>query len=207
IGVQSAIWFAARASEESLGTAVAYRLRGAACVCAAGVAVRPAGGRHRRCGWADGDHRAPWNAGRRRAIYRKIRRVPGVRMSSSRRILIIGSLALLGLSMAYGLWYALAVEHQRLDQIGGSLAGSFLQAADRNLDGAQKKLQEYGDARYRYTREVDAHSHWTGLALLLVLLGAAFDQVAFAERMRIWLAWLLLISATGFPACVLWQNL
>ena len=128
-------------------------------------------------------------------------------MSHSRRILIIGSLALLALSMAYGLWYALAMEHQRLDQIGGSLAGSFLQAADRNLDGAQKKLQEYGDARYRYTREVDAHSHWTGLALLLLLLGAAFDQLAFAERMRIWLAWLLLISATGFPACVLWQNL
>src|SRR2546423_21907 len=127
-------------------------------------------------------------------------------MTDARRTLIVGGLALLALSMAYGLWYALAVEHQRLDQVGGSLAGSFSQAADRNVDSAQKKLQEYGDARYRYIREVDAHSHWSGLALLLVLLGLAVDYLAFPERARLWLARAMLLSAAAFPACVFWQS-
>jgi hypothetical protein len=127
-------------------------------------------------------------------------------MTDSQKLLIGGGLLLLVLSLLYGLWYALAVEHQRLDQIGASLAGSFVQAADGNLDSAHGQLQKYGDARYRYIREVDAHSHWTGLALLLVLLGLAFDQLAFAERVRLWLARVLLVSAAAFPASVLWQN-
>ena len=125
---------------------------------------------------------------------------------SSSRLAIIGGLVLLALSMAYGLWYALALEHQRLEQVGGSLAESFMQAAAGNLEGTHAKVQDYGDARYRYIREVDAHSHWTGLALLLVLLGLGFEQVGFAERVRLWLARVLLLSAAAFPACVLWQN-
>src|SRR5437764_1864917 len=103
-------------------------------------------------------------------------------MSKPRWLLIAGGLSLLILSMAYGLWYAVFLEHQRLDQIGMSLGGGFAQAADRNLAAAHSSLEDYGRVRSRYIREVDAHSHWTGLALLLILLGTAFDHVGFSRR-------------------------
>jgi len=51
-------------------------------------------------------------------------------MTVSARLLILGGLALAAFGMLYGLHYALFVEHQTLDQLGGSLAQAFMHAAD-----------------------------------------------------------------------------
>jgi hypothetical protein len=128
-------------------------------------------------------------------------------MSSSRRLLIIGGIALAVWGMSYGLWYAVFAEHQTLDNIGASLAGSFAAAADRNLAVMEASLQQYREAKYVYDRQVDVHGHWIGLAMLLIVLGIGFDRVNFSERFKLFLALGLLLGAAIFPLGVLLQTM
>lgn len=128
-------------------------------------------------------------------------------MSGSRRLLIIGGIALAVWGMSYGLWYAVFAEHQALDNIGGSLAGSFAAAADRNPVLMESSLQQYREAKYVYDRQVDVHGHWIGLAMLLIVLGIGFDRVNFAERFKMLLALGLLVGAVVFPLGVLLQTM
>src|SRR5216684_4069110 len=124
-------------------------------------------------------------------------------MSGSRRLLIVGGIALAIWGMSYGLWYAVFAEHQILDSIGASLATSFSSAALRKLLEAQAAITSYKAAKYVYDRQVDAHGHWIGLAMLLIVLGIAFDRVPIAEPSRLFLAASLLAGAFLFPLGVL----
>src|SRR5258708_9298753 len=65
--------------------------------------------------------------------------------------------------------------------MGGSLAQSFSAAASRNLAQSQAALEQYGETKYDYVRQVDAHSHWIGLAMLMIVLGVIFERVNFSE--------------------------
>lgn len=127
-------------------------------------------------------------------------------MSASRKLLLAGGLALLLWAMSYGLWYALFVEHQTLERMGGALATGFAQAAERKMDDAHASLAAYSATEFAYVRHVDVHSHWGGLAILAMLLGMAFDRVGFSERMRTVLAGLLLAGSFLFPLGVLLQT-
>jgi hypothetical protein len=128
-------------------------------------------------------------------------------MSGSRRLLIIGGIALAIWGMGYGLWYAVFAEHQALDSIGASLAGSFAAAADRNAAGMEASLEQYREAKYVYDRQVDVHGHWIGLAMLLIVLGIGFDRVNFSERVKLFLAVGLLVGSVVFPLGVLLQTM
>jgi hypothetical protein len=128
-------------------------------------------------------------------------------MSGSRRLLIIGGIALAVWGMSYGLWYAVFAEHQALDSIGSSLAGSFAAAADHNPAVMEASLEQYREAKYVYDRQVDVHGHWIGLAMLLIVLGIGFDRVNFPERFRQFLALGLLVGAVVFPLGVLLQTI
>ena len=125
---------------------------------------------------------------------------------SARKLLIVGGLALALTGMTYGLVYAVFIEHQTLDGLGRTLTDSFGKAARRDLPGVQSSIDAYARGAYVYVRQVDAHSHWTGLAMLLILLGAAFDRVAMAERWKLTLAVALLAGAVVFPLGVLMQT-
>jgi hypothetical protein len=127
-------------------------------------------------------------------------------MSRSRRLLIVGGIALAVWGMSYGLWYAVFAEHQALDNIGASLAGSFAAAADRNPAGMETALEQYREAKYIYDRQVDVHGHWIGLAMLLIVLGIGFDRVNFTERLKVVLALGLLVGSVVFPLGVLLQT-
>ena len=127
-------------------------------------------------------------------------------MSAARKLLMGGGLALVLWAMSYGLWYALLVEHQTLERMGGALATGFAQAAERKLDAAHASLAAYSATEFNYVRQVDVHSHWGGLAMLLMLLGLAFDRVGFPERARVMLAALLLAGSFLFPLGVLLQT-
>ena len=127
-------------------------------------------------------------------------------MSGSRRVLIIGGIALAVWGMGYGLWYAVFAEHQSLDSIGGSLATSFAAAASRDTAAMAASLDRYREAKYAYDRQVDAHGHWIGLAMLLIVLGIGFDRVHFSERSKFFLALELLAGAVIFPLGVLLQT-
>src|ERR1700687_5934739 len=98
-------------------------------------------------------------------------------MSGSRRLLIVGGIALALWGMAYGLWDAVFAEHQALNGIGASLATAFDAAASRNHGAAEIAFRNYKEAKYIYDRQVDVHWHWIGLAMLLIVVGDCFDRV------------------------------
>ncbi|MBZ5703676.1 MAG: hypothetical protein LAN84_17735 [Acidobacteriia bacterium] len=128
-------------------------------------------------------------------------------MSGARRLLILGGLALVIWGMGYGLWYAVFAEHQALDGIGASLATGFAGAAKHDGAAAQAALTRYREVKYVYDRQVDIHSHWIGLAMLLIVLGIAYERVALGERLRYLLALGLVLGAVIFPLGVLLQTL
>jgi hypothetical protein len=128
-------------------------------------------------------------------------------MSSASKLLIFGGLVLASFGMFYGLYYALFVEHQTLDRMGGSLATAFANAAERKLPAAQLAIDEYAETKYDYVRQVDAHSHWIGLAMLMIIFGAVLDRTAFAERTRFIIAIALALGSFGFPAAVVLQTI
>jgi hypothetical protein len=128
-------------------------------------------------------------------------------MSGSRRLLIVGGIALALWGMAYGLWYAVFAEHQALNGIGASLATAFDAAARRNPGGVETAFRDYKEAKYVYDRQVDVHGHWIGLAMLLIVVGIGFDRVRFAERHKLVLASALLAGAAIFPFGVLLQTI
>jgi hypothetical protein len=127
-------------------------------------------------------------------------------MSRSRKLLITSGIVLLICGMCDGLFYALFREHQRLEQMGVRLANGFARAAQGDVSAAHDSIRGYGETKFRYVREVDVHSHWSGLAVLLILLGVAFPRLAFPESQRFWLALALVVGSVGFPLSVLAQN-
>ena len=127
-------------------------------------------------------------------------------MTGSQRLLIFGGMILAAFGMFFGLYYAVFVEHQTLDQMGGSLAESFMQAAGRNPAQAQIALQAFGATKYDYVRQVDCHSHWIGLAMLMIVLGALFERVNFREGVRQWIALSLFVGSAVFPLSVILQT-
>jgi len=127
-------------------------------------------------------------------------------VSTGRKVLLIGGLILALLGMLYGLHYAVFVEHQTLDRMGGSLAQAFVHAAERNPTDAHNALNSYTATKYDYVRQGDIHSHWIGLAMLLMVLGVVFDAVAFSQRTQTGIAVALVTGSFGFPLGVILQT-
>lgn len=127
-------------------------------------------------------------------------------MSTPRTILIVGGITLAVLGMLYGLHYAVFVEHQTLDRMGGSLAQAFVHAAERDTRDAHDAVDVYVSTKYDYVRQVDIHSHWIGLGMVLIVLGVALEQAGFSERSRIRIAVALLAGSFLFPLGVILQT-
>jgi hypothetical protein len=128
-------------------------------------------------------------------------------MSGARKLLIFGGIALASLGMLYGLHYAVFVEHQTLDQMGGSLATGFVHAANRQMAEAHGAINDYAAVKYDYVRQVDLHSHWIGLGMLMIVLGVVFDSVMFSRQIQFLLALAFSIGAAIFPLGVILQTL
>lgn len=127
-------------------------------------------------------------------------------MNGSQKLLILGGIALAMFGMLYGLHYAVFVEHQSLNRMGGSLSGAFTEAALGDWSQSEANLMAYKDLKYKYTRQVDVHSHWIGLAMLMIVLGLMWDEVHFSEHVRQWLARALFLGSVLFPTGVLAQT-
>jgi len=128
-------------------------------------------------------------------------------MSAARKLLIFGGIGLAALGMLYGLHYAIFVEHQTLEQMGGSLANGFMQAAIRQIPVAHASIASYAAVKYNYVRQVDLHSHWIGLGMIMIVLGIVFDQVTFGSAMQFGLALAFSVGAAIFPLGVILQTL
>ena len=127
-------------------------------------------------------------------------------MTRSGKLLIIGGVALAAFGMLYGLHYAIFIEHQSLDGMGMNLTRAFVHAAERNLSESHASLSAYAATKFNYVRQVDVHSHWIGLAMLMIVLGVVFDRVGFNDRTRFWLALMLLLGSIVFPLGVILQT-
>ena len=126
-------------------------------------------------------------------------------MSAARRLLLAGGIALALWGMGYGLWYAVFAEHQALEEIGVSLSTAFSSAAQRDAAQSAAALLRYKESKFIYDRQVDVHSHWIGLAMVLIALGLCFNKVSFSEKTKLWLAFGFLAGAWLFPLGVLFQ--
>jgi len=120
-------------------------------------------------------------------------------MTASQKILLTGGLVLAILGMAYGFWYAVADEHPTLERMGVSLASAFAEVAKGDMDHARESLDAYGTTRFEYIREVHTHGHVVALSTLLMVLGLFFNQLAFSERIRFFLASLLVFGTAALP--------
>jgi hypothetical protein len=127
-------------------------------------------------------------------------------MSAARTVLIVAGTVLTAFGMFYGLYYALFVEHQTLDRMGGSLTTAFVDSAERNLPAAHVALDEYSQTKYDYVRQVDAHSHWIGLAMVMIILGVILERTPFTERTRFLIAIGMVLGSLIFPAAVILQT-
>lgn len=127
-------------------------------------------------------------------------------MSRARKLLVFGGITLAVFGMLYGLHYAVFVEHPTLDGMGGSLADAFVGAAEGNVPAVNRGLDRYASTKYNYVRQVDVHSHWIGLAMLMIVLGAGLDGVAIGERLQTWMAAALLTGSLVFPLGVALQT-
>jgi len=127
-------------------------------------------------------------------------------MSADRALLIIGGLLLAAFGMIYGLHYALFVEHQTLESMGGTLAEAFVSAANRNPPQSHAAVDLCSKTKYNYVRQVDVHSHWIGLGMVLILFGSFFDRVGLPARARFYVALIFLAGAFLFPLGVLLQT-
>ncbi|HJY88085.1 MAG TPA: hypothetical protein VKE24_14720 [Candidatus Acidoferrales bacterium] len=128
-------------------------------------------------------------------------------MSAPRKLLLVSGLALAVWGMGYGLLYALVAEHQALDEMGASLASAFALAAERRMPEAHRAIDTFAQTQFNYVRHVDVHSHWTSLAMLLIVFGAIFDRVRFDERKRLYLATMLVVGAVSFPLGVVLETM
>jgi hypothetical protein len=120
-------------------------------------------------------------------------------MSRSRKLLLLSGMLLVLWGMSYGLWFALFDEHPTLEGMGVALATGFAQAAQGEMAATQAEIGRYADIRYEYVREVHIHSHWAGLAMLLLIYGILFDRVGFGEGTRWKLAVMFAAGALLYP--------
>jgi hypothetical protein len=127
-------------------------------------------------------------------------------MNRPRKLLILSGLLLAVWGMGWGLIYAVFVEHQTLDALGGQLTTGFVRAAQRKLPEAHSAIRAYAHSEFNYVRQVDVHSHWIGLAMILILLGIVFDRVGFGERARLRLALAMAAGSAVFPLGVILQT-
>jgi hypothetical protein len=81
-----------------------------------------------------------------------------------------------------------------------------MHAADRHPALSQAALEAYGETKYDYVRQTDCHSHWIGLAMIMIVLGVIFERVNFSERIRQAIALALLVGSAVFPLAVILQT-
>ena len=74
-----------------------------------------------------------------------------------------------------------------------------------NPEASTTALENYAALNAEYRSEVHAHGHWGMLALVLIIIGMAFNRLGISARQGLLLAWLLALSAALFPLGVLLQ--
>lgn len=121
------------------------------------------------------------------------------------RLLITGALLLLLAGSVGGAAHGYFVGHDTLLQLREQYEQAFTFAASGRTGAAATALAEARASNYRYVRVIDAHTHLTKLATLLLLLGIVNVMIVPGIRTRRWMASALITGAVLFPVSVYLQ--
>ncbi|MGH9744884.1 MAG: hypothetical protein ACRD59_02085 [Candidatus Acidiferrales bacterium] len=121
---------------------------------------------------------------------------------STRRIFVIGGIALILCGMILGDIFAAFILHPNANRIGENLLAATLAVAAHNPQAAGDAFQNIGGLLENRGTKVDAHSHMIGFGYIALLLALLQPFVAFSESARKSLAKLFLLGAALLPVGV-----
>src|SRR6266849_5608784 len=121
---------------------------------------------------------------------------------SSRRLLILGGIALILVGMIFGDIFAIFILHQNAARVGTSLAAAVHAALAGNAPAVLVYFQNVGGFLENRGTKVDTHVHMIAFGYLALMLALLQPWVAFTEKAKQVLAWIFLVGAGLLPVGV-----
>lgn len=120
----------------------------------------------------------------------------------SRRMLVIGGIALILAGMIFGDFFAVFVLHQNATKINSRLLAATQAVAAREVQGVASAFQDVGGFLENRGTKVDAHAHVIAFGYIALLLALLQPFVAFSEQTKKRVAQIFLIGSILLPVGV-----
>jgi hypothetical protein len=121
---------------------------------------------------------------------------------SARRLLLLGGIALIVAGMIFGDFFAVFVLHQNASRVGANLAAASHAALQGDAFTVAAHFTNIGSFLENRGTKVDAHVHAIEFGYLALLLAVVTPWIAFTEKTKRALAWLLLAGSVLLPVGV-----
>ncbi len=121
---------------------------------------------------------------------------------SSRRLLVLGGIALILVGMIFGDIFAVFILHQNAARVGTSLAAAVHAALAGNVPAVLASFQSVGGFLENRGTKVDTHVHMIAFGYLALMLAILQPWVAFSESAKKAIAWVFLVGAGLLPVGV-----
>jgi hypothetical protein len=121
---------------------------------------------------------------------------------SSRRLLVLGGIALILVGMIFGDIFAVFILHQNASRVGTSLAAAAHAALAGNSPAVLVYFQNVGGFLENRGTKVDTHVHMIAFGYLALMLAVLQPWVAFTQRAKKAIAWIFLVGAGVLPVGV-----
>src|SRR5713226_1202997 len=120
----------------------------------------------------------------------------------SRRLLLLGGIALILVGMIFGDIFAIFILHQNAARVGENLAASAHASLTGDAAAAVAHFQKVGGALENRGTKVDTHVHMIAFGYLALILAILQPWVALAAKTKERLAWCFLAGSGLLPVCV-----
>jgi heme/copper-type cytochrome/quinol oxidase subunit 4 len=121
---------------------------------------------------------------------------------SSRRLLVLGGIALILVGMIFGDIFAVFILHQNASRVGTSLAAAAHAALAGNSPAVLVYFQNVGGFLENRGTKVDTHVHMISFGYLALMLAVLQPWVAFSQSAKKAIAWIFLVGAAVLPVGV-----
>jgi hypothetical protein len=121
---------------------------------------------------------------------------------STRRLLVLGGIAMILAGMIFGDIFAVFILHQNASRVGSSLASATNFALAGDANGVQSSFANVGQFLENRGTKVDTHVHLIGFGFLALMLAIVQPWVALSEAGQRRLAWLFVAGGVVLPVGV-----
>jgi hypothetical protein len=121
---------------------------------------------------------------------------------SSRRLLVLGGIALVLVGMIFGDIFAVFILHQNASRVGTSLTAAAHAALAGNSPGVLVYFQNVGGLLENRGTKVDTHVHMIAFGYLALMLAVLQPWVAFTQASKKAITWIFLVGAGLLPVAV-----